>query len=79
MHSQTCLEVELLCSCSLTSKVVQCNAMKFTKNLMRCVHLEDTKTLWENRNSPRWNVKGHYVDVHSMSRLMVEPLLFHLS
>ncbi len=46
------LEVELLCSCSLTSKVVQCNAMKFTKNLMRCVHLENTKTLWENRNSP---------------------------
>jgi len=44
--------VELLCSCSLTSKVVQCNAMKFTKNLMRCVHLEDTKTLWENHNSP---------------------------
>jgi hypothetical protein len=79
MHSQTRLKVELLCSCSLTSKVVQCNAMKFTKNLMRCVHLEDTKTLWENRNSPWWNVKGHYVDVHSMSRLMVEPLLFHSS
>jgi len=76
---KTHLEMELLCSCSLTSKVVQCNAMKFTKNLMRYVHLEDTKTLWENRNSPWWNVKGHYVDVHSMSRLMVEPLLFHSS
>jgi len=49
---KTRLEVELLCSCSLTSKVVQCNAMKFIKNLMRCVHLEDTKTLWENCNSP---------------------------
>jgi len=55
---KTRLEVELLCSCSLTSKVVQCNAMKFIKNLMRCVHLEDTKTLWENCNSPWWNVKG---------------------
>ncbi len=76
---KTCLEVDLLCSCSLTSKVVQCNTMKFIKNLMRYVHLEDTKTLWENRNSPWWNVKGHYVDVHSMSRLMVEPLLFHSS
>jgi hypothetical protein len=76
---KTRLEVELLCSCSLTSKVVQCNAMKFIKNLMRCVHLEDTKTLWENCNSPWWNVKGHYVYVHSMSRLMVEPLLFHSS
>jgi hypothetical protein len=42
---KTCLEVELLCSCNLTSKVIQCNAMKFTKNLMSCVHLEDTKTL----------------------------------
>jgi hypothetical protein len=73
------LEVELLCNCSLTSKVIQCNAMNFTKNLMHCVHLEDTKTLWENRNSPWWNVKGHYVDVHSMSRLMFEPLLFHSS
>jgi hypothetical protein len=71
---KTHLEVELLCSCSLTSKVVQCNAMKFTKNLMHCVHLEYTKTLWENCNSPWWNVKGHYVDVHSMSHLMVEPL-----
>jgi len=49
---KTRLEVELLCSCSLTTKVVRCNAMKFTKNLMRCVHLEDTKILWENRNSP---------------------------
>jgi CRISPR/Cas system-associated endonuclease Cas3-HD len=58
MQSQNRLEVELLCSCSLTSKVVQCNAMKFTKNLMRCVHSENTKTLWENRNSPWWNVKG---------------------
>jgi hypothetical protein len=28
---KTHLEMELLCSCSLTSKVVQCNAMKFTK------------------------------------------------
>ncbi len=71
MHSQTRLEMELLCSCSLTSKVVQCNAMKFTKNLMRCVHLEDTKTSWENCNSPWWNVKGHYVDVHSMSHLLM--------
>jgi hypothetical protein len=42
---KTRLELELLCSYSLTSKVVHCNAMKFTKNLMRCVHLEDTKTL----------------------------------
>jgi hypothetical protein len=49
---KTHLEVDLLCNCSLTSKVVQYNAMKFTKNLMRYVHLEDTKTLWENRNSP---------------------------
>jgi hypothetical protein len=40
---KTCLEMELLCSCSLTSKVVQCNAMKFIKNLMCCVHLEDTR------------------------------------
>jgi hypothetical protein len=76
---KTHLEMKLLCSCSLTSKVIQCNAMKFTKNLMRCVHLEDTKTMWENRNSSWWNVKGHYVDVHSMSCLMVEPLLFHSS
>jgi len=79
MHSQTRLEMELLCSCNLISKVVQCNAIKFTKNLMRCVHLEDTKTLWENCNSPWWNVKRHYVDVHSMSRLMVEPFFFHSS
>jgi hypothetical protein len=49
---KTRLEVELLCSCSLTSTVVQGNAMKLIKNLMRCVHLEDTKTLWENHNSP---------------------------
>jgi len=49
---KTHLEVKLLCSCSLTNKVVQCNAMKFTKNLMRCVHLENTKSLWENHNSP---------------------------
>jgi len=49
---KTRLEMELLCSCSLTSKVIQCNAMKFTKNIMCCVHLEDTKTLLENRNSP---------------------------
>ncbi len=49
---KTRLEVELLCSCSLTSKVVQCNVMKFIKNLMHYVHLEDTKTLWENHNSP---------------------------
>jgi hypothetical protein len=53
MHSQNYLEMELLlCSYSLTNKVVQCNAMKFTKNLMRCVHSENIKTLWENRNSP---------------------------
>jgi hypothetical protein len=31
---KTRLEVKLLCNCNLTSKVVQCNAMKFTKNLM---------------------------------------------
>ncbi len=49
---KTHLKMELLCNCSLTSKVVQCNAMKFIKNLMHCVHLEDTKTLWENCNSP---------------------------
>jgi len=49
---KTCLEVKLLCNCSLISKVVQGNAMNFTKNLMRYVHLEDTKTLWENCNSP---------------------------
>jgi hypothetical protein len=49
---KTHLEVELLCNCNLTNKVVRCNAMKFTKNLICCVHLEDTKTLWENRNSP---------------------------
>jgi len=71
--------MELLCSYGLTNKVVQCNAMKFIKNLMRYVQSEDTKRLWENRTSPRWIVKGHYVDVHSMSRLMVEPLLFHSS
>jgi hypothetical protein len=52
MHSQNRLELELLCNYSLISKVIQCNAMKFTKNLMHCVHLENTKTLWENRNSP---------------------------
>ncbi len=49
---KTRLEVKLLCSCSLTNKVVQCNAMKFIKNLMCCVHLENTKTLCENRNAP---------------------------
>jgi hypothetical protein len=43
--------------------------MKFINNLMRCVHLEDTKTLWENQNSPQWNVKEHYVDVKSMFML----------
>jgi len=32
---KTRLEVELLCSCSLISKVVQCNAMQFIKNVMR--------------------------------------------
>jgi hypothetical protein len=47
-HNKICthktqLGVELLCSCILTSKVVQCNVMKFIKNLLRCVHLEDTK------------------------------------
>jgi hypothetical protein len=40
--------------------------MKFINNLMRCVHLKDTKTLWENQNSPWWNVKEHYVGVKSM-------------
>jgi hypothetical protein len=49
---KTSLEVELLCSCNLTSKVVQFNVMKFTKNLMHYVHLEDIKTLCKNRNSP---------------------------
>jgi len=49
---KTRLEMKLLCSCNLTSKVIQCNAMKFIKNLMHYVHLKDTKTLWENRNSP---------------------------
>ncbi len=42
--------MELLCNCSLTSKVVQCNIMKFIKILMCCVHLEDTKTWWKNHN-----------------------------
>jgi hypothetical protein len=64
MHSQTRLEMELLCSCSLTSTVVQNNAMKLTKNLMCCVHLEDTKTLWENRKLTMMEYEGHYVDVH---------------
>jgi hypothetical protein len=50
-------------------KVVQCNVMKFTNNLMHCVHLEDTKTLWENQNSPWWSAKEHYVDVKSMFML----------
>ncbi len=50
-------------------KVVQCNVMKFIRNLLCCVHLEDTKTLWENHNSPWGNVKEHYVDVHSMFML----------
>jgi hypothetical protein len=49
---KTRLEVKLLCSSYLRSKVVQCNAMKFINNLMRYVQLEDIKTLWENRNSP---------------------------
>jgi hypothetical protein len=31
----------------LQVKVVQCNVMKFIKNLLHCVHLEDTKILWE--------------------------------
>jgi hypothetical protein len=78
MHSQN-LEVELLCSYSLTSTVVQGNAMKLTKNLMRCVHLEDIKKLWENRKLTMMEYEGHYVDVHSMSCLMGEPFLFHLS
>jgi hypothetical protein len=76
---KTRLEVELLCSYSLTSTVVQGNAMKLTKNLMRCVHLEDTKTLWENRKLTMMEYEGHYVDVHSMSCLLVEPFLFHSS
>jgi len=47
-HNKICthktqLGVELLCSCILTSKVVQCNVMKFIKNLLHCVHMEDTK------------------------------------
>jgi hypothetical protein len=46
------LEVELLCSCSLTSTVVQGNVMKLTKNLMRCVHLEDIKYWGRIVNSP---------------------------
>jgi hypothetical protein len=46
------LEVELLCSCSLTSMMVQGNGMKLTKNLMRCVHLEDTKQCGRIVNSP---------------------------
>jgi hypothetical protein len=74
---KTRLEVELLCSCSLTSTVVQGNAMKLTKNLMRCVHLEDIKTLWENHKLTMMEYERHYVDVHSMSCLMVEPFLFH--
>jgi hypothetical protein len=61
--TKNCLEVELLCSCTLTSTVVQGNAMKLTKNLMRCVHLEGKLTMME--------YKGHYVNVHSMSCLMV--------
>jgi hypothetical protein len=44
-----------------------------TKTLMRCVHLDDTKTLWENRKLTMMEYEGHYVDVHSMSCLMVEP------
>ncbi len=59
--------------------MVQCNVMKFTKILMRCVHLEDMKTWWENHNSPGWNVKEHYGDVHSMSRLMVDLFSLHSS
>jgi hypothetical protein len=44
-HNKICthktqLGVQLLCSCILTSKVVQGNVMKFIKNLFRCVHLE---------------------------------------
>jgi hypothetical protein len=79
MHSQTRLEAELLCNCSLTSTGVQGNAMKFTKNLMHCVYLEDTKTLWENHKLTMMEYEGHYVDVHSMSCLMVEPFLLHSS
>jgi len=41
--TKTRFEVELLCSCILTSKVVQCDVMKFIKNLLCCVHLEDKK------------------------------------
>jgi hypothetical protein len=45
-HNKICthktqLGVELLCSCILTSKVVQGNVMKFINNLLCCVHLED--------------------------------------
>jgi hypothetical protein len=44
--------------------------MKFIKNMLCCVHLEDTKILWEkNHNSPWLNVKEHYIDVHSMFTL----------
>jgi hypothetical protein len=71
--------MELLCSCSLTSTVVQGNAMKLTKNLMRCVHLGDTKTLWENHKLTMMEYEEHYVDVHSTSCLLVEPFLFHSS
>jgi hypothetical protein len=44
-HTKICthkthLGVELLYNCSLTNKAVQCNVMKFTKNLMCCVHLK---------------------------------------
>jgi hypothetical protein len=46
-HMKICTDkthwgMELLCSCSLTSKggSMQCNVMKFTKILMCCVHLE---------------------------------------
>jgi hypothetical protein len=75
-HNKICthktqLGVELLCNCILTSKVVQCDVMKFIKNLLRCVHLEDTKKDCgkKNHNSPWLNVKEHYVDVHSMFTL----------
>jgi hypothetical protein len=39
------LEVELLCSCSLTSKVIQCNAMKFTKESNALCPLEKYKDI----------------------------------
>jgi hypothetical protein len=43
MHShKNRLEVELLCSCSLTSKWFK-GSNEFTNDLTRCVQVEDTK------------------------------------